>query len=131
MTNDQISKGQVKPNRSIGFSQVTEERLQEVVRRIVQEFDPQRVVLFGSYACGEPGPDSDVDLLVVMESDERPAARATRVSRVLRPRLFPMDILVRTPDELRYRLEIGDYFIREIMDHGRVLYERSVSTRVD
>jgi len=98
MTNDQISKGQVKPNRSIGFSQVTEERLQEVVRRIVQEFDPQRVVLFGSYACGEPGPDSDVDLLVVMESDERPAARATRVSRVLRPRLFPMDILVRTPD---------------------------------
>lgn len=131
MTNDQISKGQVKPNRSIGFSQVTEERLQEVVRRIVQEFDPQRVVLFGSYAYGEPGPDSDVDLLVVMESDERPAARATRVSRVLRPRPFPMDILVRTPDELRYRLEIGDYFIREIMDHGRVLYERSVSTRVD
>lgn len=131
MTNDQISKGQVKSESSMGFSQVTEERLQEVVRRIVRAFDPQRIVIFGSYAYGEPGPDSDVDLLVIMESNERPAERATRISRVLRPRPFPMDILVRTPDELRYRLEIGDYFIHEIMDQGRVLYEQSISARVD
>ncbi len=129
-TSDAVSKEQAKPDSPLDFSQVTEEQLQEVVQRIVQTFDPQRIVLFGSHAYGEPRSDSDVDLLVVLESDERPAARATRVSRVLRPRPFPMDILVRTPDELRHRLEIGDHFIREVMDHGRVLYERSVSAGV-
>lgn len=101
------------------------------MRRITQAFDPQRIILFGSHAYGHPTPDSDVDLLVVMESSERPAVRAARVSRVLRPRPFPMDILVRTPDELRHRLEIGDYFIREILERGKVLYERGIPEGVD
>ena len=85
---------------------------------------PQRIILFGSYAYGQPNSDSDVDLLVVMESDERPAARATRISRLLRPRPFPMDIVVRTPQEIQNRLEMGDYFIREVFEQGKVLYER-------
>ena len=104
-----------------------EERLQDVTKRIVEAFAPQRIILFGSYAYGQPNLDSDVDLLIVMESDERPAARATRVSRLLRPRPFPMDIVVRTPQEIQDRLEIGDYFIREALEQGRVLYERGVS----
>jgi hypothetical protein len=49
-----------------------------------------------------------------------------QVSRLLRPRPFPMDILVRTPEEIQHRLEIGDYFIREVLEQGRVLYERGV-----
>jgi hypothetical protein len=72
-----------------------------------------------------------VDLLIVMESNERPAARATRVSKLLRPRPFPMDIMVRTPEEIQQRLQMGDYFIREIMEQGKVLYERPLPTRVD
>ncbi len=109
----------------------TEDWLPEVVRRIVEVFDPQRILLFGSHAYGETGPDSDVDLLVVMESDERPAARSARIASVLLDVPFPMDILVRTPAELHYRLQIGDYFFREILERGRVLYERGVSKGVD
>ncbi|MGD9101781.1 MAG: nucleotidyltransferase domain-containing protein [Anaerolineae bacterium] len=103
-----------------------EERLKDVTGRIVDAFAPQRIILFGSHAYGQPNSDSDVDLLVVMESDERPAARATRVSRLLRPRPFPMDIVVRTPQEIQERLESGDYFMREVLERGRVLYERGV-----
>jgi len=106
------------------FSPVTEEDLQEVVRRIVKTFDPERIVLFGSYASGEPTPDSDIDLLIVMENGERPAQRSARIARVLLDVPFPIDILVRTPEDLQHRLSIGDYFIQEILEQGQVLYER-------
>jgi predicted nucleotidyltransferase len=108
-----------------------EDRLEDVTKRIVEVFDPHRIILFGSYVYGQPTSDSDVDLLILMESDERPAVRAMQVSRLLRPRPFPMDILVRTPEEIQHRLEIGDYFIREVLEQGRVLYERRVSERMD
>ena len=108
-----------------------EKRLEEVTDLIVGAFDPQQIILFGSYAYGHPTPDSDVDLLVIMESEERPAKRAALISRLLRPRPFPLDVLVRTPDEIQHRLNIGDLFIREIMKRGKVLYERGVSERMD
>ena len=108
-----------------------EAQLKEVTNRIVEAFDPQRIILFGSFAYGQPSDDSDVDLLIVMETDERPAVRAMRVSRLLRPRPFPMDILVRTPSEIQHRLKIGDYFIREVLKRGRVLYERRVPEGMD
>lgn len=108
-----------------------EDRLEDVTKRIVESFDPQSIILFGSYAHGHPTPDSDVDLLIIMDSNERPALRATQISRLLRPRPFPMDILVRTPEEIRRRLEIGDYFIHEVLKQGKVLYERGVSERMD
>ena len=101
-----------------------EDKLQQVTRRIVEVFDPQRIIVFGSYAYGQPTSDSDVDLLIVMESNERPATRATQVSKLLRPRPFPMDIMVRTPEEIQQRLEMGDYFIQEIIERGKLLYER-------
>ena len=110
---------------------IPQQVIEDTVRQIVRHFQPQRVILFGSYAYGQPTPDSDVDLLIVMESDERPATRAMRVSRLLRPRPFPMDILVRTPEEIRHRLEMGDYFMREVLEQGKVLYERGVSEGVD
>lgn len=109
-----------------GLPPVTREQLQEVVRCIKRAFDPQRILLFGSHAYGKPMPDSDVDLLVVMESNERVAARSAAIAKTLLDIPFPMDILVRTPDEIRYRLEMGDHFIREILERGEVLYERGV-----
>ena len=104
-----------------------EEQLANATGRLVRALNPHRIILFGSCAYGRPAAGSDVDLLIVTDSAERPAARATRVSRLLRPRPFPMDIIVRTPDEIRRRLDIGDQFIREIMDQGRVLYDRDIS----
>ena len=113
------------PIAPIGFPPVTEERLQDMVLRVVEAFNPERIILFGSYASGEPTPDSDVDVLIVMEDGERPARRSARVARALLDVPFPIDILVRTPMELQYRLHIGDYFIQEILEQGRVLYERN------
>lgn len=108
-----------------------DEPLAAVTRRLVEELHPRRIILFGSRAWGQPGVHSDVDILIVMESDERPAARAARVSRLLRPRPFPMDILVRTPQEVSCRLEMGDQFMRQIVEQGRVLYDRDPLPRVD
>jgi predicted nucleotidyltransferase len=108
-----------------------EESLEEIKLRLIKEFNPQQIILFGSHAYGHPTADSDVDLLIVMESHERPVTRAARVSKLLRPRPFPIDILVRTPDEIRYRLEIGDQFVRDIFARGRVLYDQRLSHRMD
>jgi uncharacterized protein len=102
---------------------VTEALLAETVQRIVDIFQPRRVVLFGSYACGEPTPDSDVDLLVVMESDEPMAQRIMRVAEVAQVRFLPMDLLVYTPGEIEERLAGGDGFLGEIVSKGRVLYQ--------
>jgi predicted nucleotidyltransferase len=107
-----------------GFGPVTEEVLAEIVRRIVTTLHPEKVILFGSYVYGTPSDDSDVDLLVILETRSRPADRYLAVSRLLRPRPFPLDILVKTPEEITQALQKGDAFIREIMSQGRVLYER-------
>jgi uncharacterized protein len=108
-----------------GFTPVTEEILAEIVRRIVTTLHPERVILFGSYAYGTPSDHSDVDLLVILETDARPADRYLAVSRLIRPRPFPLDILVKAPDEITQALVKGDNFIREIVTQGRVLYARS------
>ena len=109
------------------FKRVTRKQINAVVRRIVNAFNPKKVILFGSYAYGKPNIDSDVDMLVVMESDERPAVRTTRVIKAVHGKTFPMDLLVRTPAEIEHRLAIGDFFVEEIVGMGKVLYERRTS----
>lgn len=108
-----------------GFKRVTRKQINAVVQKIVAEFNPEKIIMFGSYAYGKPNIDSDVDMLVVMESDERPAPRTTRVIGALRGvKTFPMDLLVRTPAEIQHRLAIGDFFIQEIVGMGKILYKR-------
>ena len=98
--------------------------IRAVVRRIAERFQPEKVILFGSYAYGKPGPESDVDLLVVMRTSLRSRQQRLEISRALSPRPFPLDILVRTPEELEERIAQGDAFLREIVTRGKVLYER-------
>lgn len=112
------------------FKRVTRKQIDAVVQRIVQEFDPKKVILFGSYAYGKPNIDSDVDMLIIAESTERPAQRATRAYRAVHGKTFPMDIIVRTPEELAYRLALGDSFIKEIVERGKVLYARRDAGRM-
>jgi predicted nucleotidyltransferase len=107
-----------------GFLPVTEEILAEIVRRLVAALNPEKIILFGSYVYGFPCGDSDVDLLVITQTSARPADRYVAVSRVIRPRPFPLDILVKTPDEIAGALAKGDSFIEEIVTRGRVLYAR-------
>jgi predicted nucleotidyltransferase len=96
--------------------------IQEFARRVAEAFHPERIILFGSYAAGAPGADSDVDLLVVMPHEGKPWRKATEIRGRARPP-FPLDLLVRSPEELRARLAMGDCFLQEICDKGRVLYE--------
>lgn len=106
------------------FKRVSRRQIDAVVRKIVDEFNPEKIILFGSYAYGKPTIDSDVDVLVVMPSVERPAARAAQVYKAVRGKPFPMDILVRTPQEVAQRLAIGDFFFEEIIERGKIMYER-------
>ncbi len=93
------------------------------VEKIVNSLHPQKIILFGSYAYGQPTPDSDVDLLVIMETDKPPRERVVAVSLALYPRPFPVDILVKTPRELEEEAP-RNFFLREIIERGVVLYER-------
>ena len=108
----------------LGFLPVTEEILAEIVCRLVAALNPEKIILFGSYVYGSPSGDSDVDLLVIMQTTAKPADRYVAASRAIRPRPFPLDILVKTPDEIARALAKGDRFIEEIVTRGRVLYAR-------
>ncbi len=106
---------------------VTKEVLSEIAAKIVNHFQPEKIILFGSHAWGDPTTYSDVDILVVMDVEGSPIHKEAQISKIARPKLVPMDIIVRTPEQIQYRLKIGDPFIRRIMKEGEVLYERGVS----
>ncbi len=116
--------------RSFYWMPITEDKIKNAIERIVRAAHPEAVILFGSYAYGEPTPDSDVDLLIVMESDQSIHARTVELSKILSPRPFPVDIVTRTPTELKDRLDIGDSFFKEIVTKGKVLHGRIPLSRV-
>ena len=105
-------------HRSVGKS------LKPAIQKIVDELKPEKIILFGSYAYGKPTPHSDVDLLVVLKTSAPLKERSWKVSRLLLPRPFPVDLLVKTPKEIEKALKSGDFFLREILTRGKVLYER-------
>jgi uncharacterized protein len=98
-------------------------KIQVFCDAVVKQFQPRKIILFGSYASGRPTPDSDVDLLVIMPRARAGGERMSVRIRQAVPRDFPMDLLVRTPADVAKRLRWGDLFLREIMEHGRVMYE--------
>ncbi len=99
--------------------------LRPAIQKIVADLKPEKVILFGSYAYGTPNPHSDVDLLVIMKTRAPLKERSWAVSRLLLPRPFPVDILVKTPKEVEKALKSGDFFLKEIITRGKVLYDRS------
>ncbi|MFN3761876.1 MAG: nucleotidyltransferase domain-containing protein [Anaerolineae bacterium] len=100
--------------------------IQEIVRKLVAGYAPQKVILFGSYARGNPRPDSDIDLLIIKETSEGFIDRWVTVRRLLSDpqRLISLETIILTPQEIAYRLEVGDQFIAEILEEGEVLYAR-------
>jgi predicted nucleotidyltransferase len=106
-------------------ARIPRREINAVVKRIAEKFDPERIILFGSYAYGKPHQYSDVDLLVVMKTTARPLAKQLEISRALSPHPFGLDIVVYAPREIKSRIAMGDYFLREIVSRGKVMYERS------
>lgn len=96
--------------------------VKNAVKKIVQEFRPERVVLFGSFARQSTGLDSDVDLLVVLPHEGSAAKCAAEIRQAVDFR-FPCDLLVRSPQKVAERLRLGDAFIKDIMTNGKTLYE--------
>lgn len=113
----------VHPLPSAKGTTVSQAAIRKLVRQIVEKFHPQRVVLFGSHAYGRPSRQSDVDLLVVMETPLNTLEQAYRICRSLDYH-FGLDLIVRTPRQLAERIQLGDFFLREVMEKGKVLYER-------
>ena len=103
---------------------IPQDEIERFVNEVVHKFDPHRVILFGSHASGHVLPDSDVDLLVIMEFHGRPQSQAFKIRREV-SRTFPLDLIVRKPSEINYRIAEGDYFFRDILENGKVLYERT------
>ncbi len=104
--------------------QISEQAIHAVVRQIVTKFRPEQVILFGSHAYGDAGPESDVDLLVVMDSPLRNVDQAIAIACALDYH-FALDLMVRRPQQLAERIALGDFFLREVVEKGKVLYERS------
>jgi predicted nucleotidyltransferase len=96
--------------------------IDDVVAQIIERYQPQKVILFGSYAYGHPRPESDVDLLVVLDTPLKEAEQAAQICQEIDYH-FGLDLIVRTPNVLARRLALGDPFLTEIVNNGRVLYE--------
>jgi predicted nucleotidyltransferase len=97
--------------------------IRRFARQVAERFDPDRIILFGSYAYGTPHADSDVDILVIMPARNE-LDQSFRIHCTLEPP-FPVDLIVRTPRNLKWRLEEGDWFLREVVARGKVLYEKN------
>jgi len=97
-------------------------KIKRTAQTIAENFSPRKIILFGSHATGKPRPDSDVDLLVIMKTSRNTLDAAVSIRQTI-AHDFPIDIIVRTPAQIRQRLRWGDSFIKEIMENGKVLYE--------
>ena len=98
--------------------------VKRILEKLITEYSPEKVILFGSYAWGDPGPDSDIDLLIIKETSDRFIDRCAKVQDILTGthRGYPVETLVLTPEEVQNRIAIGDSFIGEILDRGEALY---------
>jgi uncharacterized protein len=101
---------------------ITLDQIQAFSQQIAEKFQPDRIILFGSYAYGQPTPDSDVDLLVILPFEDLPVHKAIEIRRAVKSP-FPLDLMARTAEQIQQRLDMGDFFIQDIVQKGHVLYE--------
>lgn len=100
----------------------TETEIQDLCKRIASEFSPEKIILFGSHAYDAVSADSDIDLLVVMPVKGENSQQAIEILNKVNA-LLPIDLMVRTSQQIEERLAIGDNFMREIVEKGKVMYE--------
>ena len=101
---------------------VEQKNIQEVVQRIAKNYKPEKIYLFGSFAWGKPNKDSDVDLFIIKSTEAKHLERDKTVRRIIN-RELPADLLIYTPQETQKRLSMGDFFIKNILQKGKMLYE--------
>jgi uncharacterized protein len=99
-------------------------KIRDLTSQIAREFKPDKIILFGSYAYGKPSNNSDVDILVVLRFNGKAVRKAIEIRNKVNAGM-PLDLIVRTPEQLAERLALDDWFMREIVERGRTLYEAS------
>ena len=110
-----------KSSRKVNLAEI-----KQALQEVIVKFQPEKIILFGSYAEGNVTPDSDVDLLIIVAGNKPSWEMAIDISLMIK-HTFPMDILVRTPQELKERIRKGDFFLKEVLEKGKILYERTGS----
>lgn len=99
--------------------------IDKISKKIVDDFKPEKIILFGSYAWGEPDENSDVDLFIVKETKKRSVDRERELRLMLYGNNFPaLDLLVYTPEEIKRRLAMEDFFVKDILNKGEVIYDK-------
>lgn len=114
----------IATQQNLNWRRIPLRQIRAFARRIAERFHPEKVILFGSYAYDKPTYDSDVDLLVIMNTRLREVDQAVQISLAM-DHPFSMDLMVRRPRTIRRRVALGDYFLQEITTRGKVLYESS------
>ena len=104
---------------------ISEEIIDQIVQKIVDQVNPLQVILFGSYARGMPNIDSDVDLFVIVESNLPRHKRSAKIRLLFSPAPCPLDILVYTPQEVESCSGVVNHIVTHVMTTGKILYERS------
>jgi predicted nucleotidyltransferase len=125
MANKRLPKAEAHPARWYRGADIPLRVIRRFARQVAERFGPEKIILFGSHAYGQPHADSDVDVLVVMPARNE-LDQAVRI-RLAVDYNFPLDLLVRTPRNLAWRLAEGDSFLRAIVSKGKVLYEKADS----
>ena len=103
--------------------EITRELIDNIVKKIVDNVHPKMIILFGSYARGNPSEDSDIDLIVIKDSDLKPGKRAQEIDILFSDRTFPLDIIVYTPEEVKRFKDVNGSFIKDIFESGEIVYD--------
>src|SRR5215471_10906393 len=123
MSKKRRSRSTSQPSRWYRGADVPMHVIRRFARQVAERFHPDKIILFGSYAYGTPHADSDVDILVIMPARNQ-LDQAVKIELACDPP-FPLDIIVRTPHNMKWRLADGESFLREITTKGKVLYEKN------
>ncbi|MEA3344448.1 MAG: nucleotidyltransferase domain-containing protein [Patescibacteria group bacterium] len=99
-----------------------QKEIEKIIKQIREKYKPEKIILYGSFANGDPTKDSDVDLFIIKRTKKERTKRHLEIDRMFLDRVVPLDILVYTPQEIKKRLILGDFFIKNIINHGKVLY---------
>ena len=104
--------------------EILEKEMHRIVTTLIEKYQPEKIILFGSLVTGRIHEWSDIDLLIIKQTDKRPLDRATDITAMLNYPRIAMDIFIYTPGEVKYLVKHGSQFIEEILERGRVLYEK-------
>lgn len=100
------------------------QQIDEISRRIIENINPEKIILFGSYAKGNYNEDSDLDLIIVKESDLPKQKRGIEIRRLFYGLLIPMDLKVYTPEEFEDELKNKYSFLNSAIKESKTIYER-------